>query len=170
MGCIKKKFIEYFGEKQWKQEKLLSLLQKYHLHICNLLGIEMVPVIFEDGLEEDSRLYIGEMYIALSDNVVTLFEAVKCIAHECKHIEQLLRAFNPKTEQEIRWANEFRNAVVISECNDVNELSRYALQEIELDAYAFTQVYMMDEIGVDAKYPNAEYQQLIDLYKDKYYR
>ena len=170
MDCIKKKFIEYFSEKKWKQEKLLSLLQKYYLHICNLFGIEMVPVIFEDGLEEDSRLYIGEMYIALSGNVVTLFKAVKCTAHECKHIEQLLRASNLKTEQEIRWADEFKNIVVISDYNDVNELSRYALQEIELDAYAFTQVYMMEEIGVDAKYPNEEYQQLTDLYKDKYFR
>jgi hypothetical protein len=42
------------------------------------------------------------MYIALSDKITTLLEAIKCVAHECKHIEQLIRAKEPTTEQEER--------------------------------------------------------------------
>ena len=81
MEELKEKFICYFGEKKWNQEELLEELHKYHLDICDVLGIECIPVLFEDGLEEDSRLYVHDLYIALSDKITTLIEGVKCLAH-----------------------------------------------------------------------------------------
>lgn len=86
LEAIKEKFIEYFGKKKWNQEELLEEVFKYQLDICNLLSIEIIPIVFEDGIEDDSRLYLEERYIALSDKINTPLEAIKCIAHECKHI------------------------------------------------------------------------------------
>ena len=170
MGEVKEKFIEYFGKKKWKQEELLSELHQFHLDICNVLNIECVPVIFEDGLEDDSRIYIKDMYIALSDKITTLLEGIKCIAHECKHIEQLIRAKEPKTEQEERWHLCFYQSFVVNDYDSEEEITKYALREIEIDAFAFTQVYIKERLGIDTVYPNEFYQEIINYYINKYYK
>ena len=35
---------------KWNQEELLGKLHEYHMDICDVLGIEPLPVIFEDDL------------------------------------------------------------------------------------------------------------------------
>lgn len=166
---LKDKFIFYYGKKKWNQEELLGKLIDYQLDICEVLGIECVPVVFEDGLEDDSRLYIKDMYIALSDKIETLIDGVKCLVHECKHIEQMMRAMNPKTIQEQRWKACFDKSFTVNNYDSEEELTRYALQEIEIDAYAFTQVYIKEMFGIDTFYPNKTYQFIIDIYKKEYY-
>lgn len=166
---IKEKFIEYFGKKKWNQEELLEEVFKYQLDICNLLSIEIIPIVFEDGIEDDSRLYLKERYIVLSDKINTPLEAIKCIAHECKHIEQLIRASAPSTKQEHRWKKCFDNLFNVNDYSNIDELSKYAVQETEIDAYAFTQFYIKERLGINMVYPNKEYQMIIDRYKEKYY-
>lgn len=170
MDELKEKFIKYFGEEKWNQEELLGKLHDYHMDICDVLGIEPIPVIFEDGLEDDSRFYIKEMYIALSDKITKLLEAIKCVAHECKHIEQLIRAKEPTTEQEERWHLCFYDAFFVKDYDSEYEITKYALQEIEIDAFAFTQVYIKERLGIDTYYPNEVYQEIINYYIKKYYK
>ena len=169
MKNIDKKFIEYFGKGKLEQENLLGEIHQYHLDICDILGIECVPIVFEDDMEDDSRFYIKEFYIALNTKVKTLLEGIKCVSHECKHIEQLLRSIKPTTEQEKRWKDCFYNGPIVKDYNNLDEITEYALQEIEIDAYAFTQIYIKERLGIEIVHPNELYQKIISHYIKLYY-
>ena len=47
MDELKEKFIKYFGEEKWNQEELLGKLHEYDMDICDVLGIECIPIVFE---------------------------------------------------------------------------------------------------------------------------
>ena len=65
---LKDNFIKYFGEEKWNQEEALATLYKEEFKLCNYLGIDPIPVI-TDTIEEDSRYYIEENYIVISDKL-----------------------------------------------------------------------------------------------------
>ncbi|MBQ3253244.1 MAG: hypothetical protein IJA65_01705, partial [Acholeplasmatales bacterium] len=66
---LKENFIKYFGEEKWNQEEMLAVLYKEELRLCKYLNIEPIPVI-ADAIEEDSRYYIEENYIVISDKLI----------------------------------------------------------------------------------------------------
>lgn len=79
---LKKEFIKYFGKEKWNEEEMLSNLLDFQFFVFEDLGIEPIPVIFED-IEEDSRLYVRDGYIAISRKLKNnKIECAKCIAHE----------------------------------------------------------------------------------------
>lgn len=83
---LKQEFIKFFGEERWLEEQMLEDLFDFHLYIFNDLDIDPVPVIFED-IPEDSRLYIKDKYIAISNKLKNnKIECAKCIAYEARHI------------------------------------------------------------------------------------
>lgn len=93
---LKVEFINYFGEEKWNQEDMLSKLCTIELAICKDLGIDPVPVVVE-AMEEDSRYYIKENYIAISSKLIMdEIESIKCLLHELKHAQQ----FNCITDEE----------------------------------------------------------------------
>ena len=88
---LKEEFIKYFGKEKWNQENMLSQLWPLQLAICNDLNIDPIPVVVEE-IEEDSRYYIKEDYIAISDKLIMdEIETIKCLLHELRHIYVLIR-------------------------------------------------------------------------------
>ena len=66
---LKEEFIKYFGEEKWNHENMLSKLWPIQLDICKDLSIDPIPVVVEE-IEEDSRYYIKEDYIAISEKLI----------------------------------------------------------------------------------------------------
>ena len=58
---IKKEFIEAFGIDKWNEIEAETKLDNLNLKLCNYLGIEPVPVIFEE-MNEDARYYDKLVY------------------------------------------------------------------------------------------------------------
>ena len=88
---FKEEFIKYFGEEKWNQENMLSKIWPLQLTICKDLGIDPIPVVVEE-IEEDSRYYIKEDYIAISNKLIMdEIETVKCLLHELKHAQQRIQ-------------------------------------------------------------------------------
>ena len=51
---IKKEFIESFGEEKWAEEEALTPLMDLSFKLCDFLGIDAVPILFEE-MEEDIK-------------------------------------------------------------------------------------------------------------------
>ena len=95
---LKQDFINAFGEDKWNEQEMLSKLMPIHKELCEYLGIEMVPVIFED-IEEDSRFYFKEQYIVISRRMLPRYsDVLKSLVHEVRHGYQYYCIFNPNNE------------------------------------------------------------------------
>ncbi len=85
---LKDNFIKCFGIDIWNQEEMLGYLYKKELKLCKYLGIDLIPVVV-DSIEEDSRYYIEDNYIVISDKLILdKTEALKCLIHELRHCYQ----------------------------------------------------------------------------------
>ena len=78
---LKEGFINSFGEEKWKQEEMLSKLMPIHKELADYLGIEMIPVVCED-IEQDSRFYPKEQYIAISPLMLEKYSETPDQKHE----------------------------------------------------------------------------------------
>ena len=148
---LKEEFIKYFGEELWNQEESLSKLQQIEEHLSNLLNVERIPVIVED-IEEDSRYMIKENYIVISSKIIhDKIEATKSLVHEYKHYHQMCIVTNniPHKLYDL-WKENLQNPYQPKDYNDDEQMTRYYLQPLELDAYAFTKYYFK-------KYLNTNY-------------
>ncbi len=134
------------------------------IRIANRLGIDPLDIKFED-LTDDSRLYIKENYVAINTKYENDYEeCAKCIAHEYRHIFQLFYVNIFNDERSERWKKELQD--VINSSNMDSNGSNYIVQEIEIDAFAFTKYYLenYESIPVINKVPG------YDLIIDKYVR
>jgi len=132
------------------------------LRIADQLGIEPLDIKFED-LNDDSRLYIKENYVAINKKYENDYEeCAKSIAHEYRHVFQIFYVNLFSNERSIRWKKELQG--VINSSNMNSNGSNYIAQEIELDAFAFTKFYLenYESIPVTNKVPG--YDQIIDKY------
>jgi len=110
------------------------------LRIAEQLGIEPLDIKFED-LNDDSRLYIKENYVAINKKYENDYEeCAKSIAHEYRHVFQIFYVNLFSNDRSIRWKKELQG-VINSSNMDING-SNYIAQEIELDAFAFTKYYL----------------------------
>ncbi len=110
------------------------------IRIANRLGIDPLDIKFED-LTDDSRLYIKENYVAINKKYENDYEeCTKCIAHEYRHIFQLFYVNIFNDDRSKRWKKELQGAVNSS--NMDGDGTNYIVQEIELDAFAFTKYYL----------------------------
>ena len=64
---LKARFIESFGIDKWNEEEMLAKLIPFGDGVANYLGIDPVPIVFEELGKEDSRIYIKEQYIAINE-------------------------------------------------------------------------------------------------------
>lgn len=119
---------------------------------------------------DDSRLYIKEEYVAINKKFENNYvECAKAIAHEYRHIFQLFYVNMFNDDQARRWKNTFEN-VISSENADifknVDDSTKYVVQEIEVDAFAFTKFYLEKYEGLIVNHPNNEYEKVIRMYID----
>ena len=167
---LKSRFIESFGIDKWNEEEMLAKLIPFGDGVANYLGIDPVPIVFEELAKEDSRIYVKEQYIAINEALnKNLYECLKCITHEYRHLYQLyfIALFKDDTSPlgDIAriYQDNFKHYV------DVEDYEGYMIQTIELDAYAFTKVYFKKLFGLDIKISNDDYSKIVDEYINRYY-
>lgn len=157
---LKEEFIKWFGEEKWNEEEMLFFIDQMLWIVCNeYLGIEPIPVIFEEVPGNisvlDTQLHCIKLNPKYKDDKVILVAAA---VHELEHWYQLLYVSNMNTPKATRWKKELDN--YISDKNpDMN-----VLQEIEIDAEAFTEIILDCEFGIKYINPNPILQALIDEY------
>lgn len=162
---------KYFGEDYLIQEETLSKLYPFQFYVTNVLGTLQLPIIY-DSIEQDSILDTKEECIIINQKYYNnLLESAKCIAHEQRHYYQLsLITQCPNDPLSIRLKEEFQNPSIITDFNDDNQILNYQYQEKEIDAFAFTQVIISFYYHINTTHPDNQYQNIIDLYKKKYYK
>lgn len=168
---LKQQFINSFGEDKWEEEEVLAILIQDCDKISEFLGIEALPICFEN-IAEDSRLELKyPAHIEINRKYLHDYkECLKSIAHELRHAYQIFMSANPKEEKHYRWKEELYDHFSQLDVNDEDAVMRYNCKEIEIDAYAFTQVILYQEYNFDIKHPNKKYQLVIDAYINKYYK
>ncbi len=151
MNDIDKEFIKYFGIEKLNEVECEARLQNIADYVCQTwLGIDNIPVIIE-VMEEDARFYVNELYIAISNAFINDFnEMIFSLLHELEHYFQWVYANLYDTEKAKRWLTLF----------NTNE----PLNELEIDAYAFAEVVMNCEFGINRKHKDPEVQRIIEKY------
>ena len=162
---------KYFGEDYLIQEETLSKLYPFQFYVTNVLGTLQLPIIY-DRIEQDSILDTKEECIIINQKYYdNLLESAKCIAHEQRHYYQLsLITQCPNDPLSIRLKEEFQNPSIITDFNDDNQILNYQYQEKEIDAFSFTQVIISSYYHINTTHLDNQYQNIIDLYKKKYYK
>lgn len=168
---IQKDFIDAFGIEKWNEIEAEVKLDKLNLKLCNFLGIEPVPVVFEE-MYEDARYYNDLDYIAISNRYVfDEIEQMKSLIHEVKHLHQKY-CISHKNEN-----LKFANLDLIKDWEaDFKKNQRLIPEDIlicmaiEVDAFAFTKYILNNWFSIDYHHHDLVYDTILDHYIKKYYR
>ena len=158
---LKEEFIKYFGEEKWNQEEVLAELQKVVFDVCDRwLGIKPIPVLFaEDIGTDEARLDLKEEVIWLnSKNQNNKIELLAAVLHELEHLYQAYYVSSMDTPKAKRWKEEMNNYV------GGEDPLRNLIQEIELDANAFSQIVLANDYGIHYEHQEPIIQELINRY------
>ena len=158
---LKEEFIKYFGEERWNQEEILGDLQQVVFDVCKRwLAIKPIPVLFGEHIGTDeARLVVKEQVIWLNTkNQNDKVELLASLLHELEHMYQILYVANFDTPKAKRWKTELDN--YIGGEDPVGNL----LQEIELDANAFSQIVLASDYGIHYEHQDPIIQELINRY------
>ena len=155
MNKIKENFVNAFGEAAWnEQEKLKTLQDAVDLVAKEYLGIEPIPVVFESFPEDISRYDFKLQAIILNRKYINDYvELLDSCLHELEHHWQRFYICFNDTPKAKRWKNELEH------------YDKYNItQEIEIDAYAFSQIILSCEFGIIHRHSDKYIQYLIDDY------
>lgn len=159
MNKIDKEFIKCFGIEKFIELEISNKLQNVATYVCNSwFGIESIPVIITDLQNEDGRYHVNDNYIEISNKDLYNYENLLfTLLHELEHYYQNVYSSSRNTLKAIRWRNELKNYKGI---NDVS----YYINELEIDAYAFAEIFLETEFNIHRKHINDDIQYLIDNY------
>lgn len=168
---LKEEFIKYFGEEKWNEEESLAKLQTIEEHLSQILQVERIPVLTDD-IEEDSRYMIQENYIIISNKIIhDQFQAIKALVHEYKHYHQYCIVENNIQHPLLNlWLENLQNPYQPLDFNDSEQMTKYYLQPIELDAFAFTKYYFHKYLNQSIQQLHEDFEHIFDLYLNKYYK
>ncbi len=148
------------------KEKLIKLSEE----VSEYLGIDLLPIEYEKLDVDDSILVLKPTpKIIINKKYENDFvESAKCITHEMRHIFQIYWASLMNDKHARIWKEELAQAKSSANINvNSNEYNDYSLQAIELDAFAFSQLYLRRN-NIFFKYENKEFQRLVEEYIKKY--
>ncbi len=134
----------------------LDELQDY---LCEVLGVDKLEIITKD-IKEDAILDLDNKCIVLSEKTSKdIVEAKKALIHEMRHQYQLYCIALDIEEEPMRkmWALEIKHDVHKFDVDYMNQLY------IEIDAYAFTKVFMKERYDYNLNY-SKEYEKKIKEY------
>ena len=138
-------------------------LKKLQDEVAEHLGIDPLPIKFEELGEEDSRLYIKEEYVGINIKYKNNYlECAKCITHEYRHVFQLFYANLFDTKTAIRWKKLL--ATHINSLTISLDGSNYINQELEIDAFAFTRFYLNRYEHINVKNKMDDLDEYLDVY------
>jgi len=127
--------------------------------LCNILGVEKLEIIRKE-IKEDAILDFTNNQIIISNKFIDdIVESKKALIHEMRHQYQLYCIALDIKEERMRkmWAFELKYDEPIFKSEYRNLLF------IEIDAYAFTKIYMKKEYDFNVKYSN-KYEKIIKDY------
>lgn len=168
---LKERFIQSFGEEKWEEVEALGPIEVLNFKLCNYLGVEPIPVVFEK-MHEDARYYDRLDYIAISNKFIhDEIELKKSLIHEVRHLYQKY-CISHKNEQLkfapshliSQWEKDFKkNQRLIPE-------DKIMCMSVEIDAFAFTKYILKEWFNIDYHHYDPAYDALLILYIEKYYR
>jgi hypothetical protein len=168
---IKKEFVDAFGIDKWNEIEAETKLDNLNFKLCNYLGIEPVPVIFEE-MDEDARYYDKLNYIAISNRYVfDEVEQMKSLIHEVKHLHQKYCISHKNENHKFsdrnlinRWKDDFKkNQKLIP-------IDILMCIPVELDAYAFTKYILKSWFNIDYHHHDLIYDTVLSFYIEKYFK
>lgn len=167
---LKEKFIEYFGEEKWCEEEMLADVFEFELYVCKHLNIDPIPIVI-DEMDEDSRYYMEEDYIAISKKCIKdKLESCKCLAHEFRHKFQKYVIDNDiKDVTRERWEASYYNPYVVTDVNSPEQLIKYICSPVEMDAFAFQRFIVNKYFDTDIEIYGFEYTMFLDFYIMEYF-
>ena len=125
-------------------------LRKLQKEVAEYLGIDPLPIKFEDLGDEDSRLYLKEEYVGITVKCKNDYlECAKSITHEYRHVFQIFYVHLFNDDRAIRWKKILAAQINSSTMNE--DGSNYINQELEIDAFAFTKFYLQKYENIDVK-------------------
>lgn len=173
---LKEEFIKYFGEEKWFEEEALNDLFPFIEYVCNDLKIAPIPITFDENILDDSRLVLEDEelgpHILLSTRITRDFiTAAKGIAHELKHLHQyIVMAQCPEHPLREKWLDNLAFPVVVTDYDDIDQISEYASQPIEVDAFAY-QFYIVNKYyKLDLHHPSDLYDLVLQMHAKKYFK
>lgn len=173
---LKEEFIKYFGEEKWFEEEALNELFPFIEYVCNDLKVAPIPITFDENILDDSRLVLEDEelgpHILLSTRITRDFiTAAKGIAHELKHLHQyIVMAQCPEHPLREKWLDNLAFPVVVSDYDDIEQISEYASQPIEVDAFAY-QFYIVNKYyKLDLHHPSDLYDLVLQMHAKKYFK
>lgn len=165
---LKESFIKNFGKDKWIEEEMLGKLIPLSIEVSNFLGIDFYPILFEE-IEEDSRIYYKEEYIAINTKYKDDYlECIKSVIHELRHVYQVMYA-STSTDKRAKVFKEELASPVELDPKDSKSITKYYMQAIELDAFAFTKWYLKEFQSIDVIHPSIDYEAIICAYIVKYF-
>ena len=165
------KIVENFGSDKLEELNILSNLDPLILKLCDYLGIEYIPVIFEDLGLEDSRYYLKDDYISINNKYLhDELEQKKCIIHEIRHAYQRYCAYN--NDSKMICANDLLVCMWIDDLmkdyKNIPDDEKICLS-IEIDAFAFTKYILNKWFNIEYHHYDKEYDKVLDLFINKFY-
>ena len=168
---LKKQFIESFGEDKWEEMEALKPIDELNLRLCDFLGIEPVPIMFEE-MEEDARYYDKLDYIGISNKFVhDEIESMKSVIHEVKHLHQKYCISHKNEKLKLapsilikQWEEDFKINQRLVPPDQV------MCMPVEVDAFAFTKYILKEWFNIDYHHYDLTYDAVLTIYIDKYYR
>ena len=168
---LKKDFIDSFGIDKWNELEAEVPCDMLAMRLCNYLGIDGVPVLFEE-MDEDARYYDVLNYIAINKKFIrNELEIRKSIIHEVKHLHQKY-CISHKNE-----INKFASIRLIRQWEadfKINQrlipLDKLMLMSIEIDAFAFTKFILKEWFQYDYHHYDLIYDELLNIYINKYFK
>lgn len=121
-----------------------------------VLILPSIPVITKD-IPEDSRLDLENKAIVISRKLIlNKTEAVKCLVHEYRHLyQQVILQTAPEHPLYNKWLKNLKNMKnTVVDINDPEEYTKYLLQPLELDAFAYTKYFFKKYLNQECKCPH----------------
>lgn len=167
---LKSEFIKYFGEDKWNEVESVENLNDIEYILSKVLVLPTIPVITED-IPEDSRLDLENQSIVISRKLIlNKTEAVKCLVHEYRHLyQQVILQTAPEHPLYNKWLKNLKNMKnTIVDINDPKEYTKYLLQPLELDAFAYTKYFLKKYLNQELICFNEEIEEVFDKYINTY--
>ena len=138
-------------------------LIKLQKEVAKHLGIDPLPIRFEEMGDEDSRLYIKEEYVGINIKYKDDFtECAKSITHEYRHVFQMFYANLYDNEKAQKWKKLLTTHINTATMNENG--SNYINQELEIDSFAFTKYYLGQFEHIDIKNKVDGLDKYLDIY------
>lgn len=155
---LKENFINWFGIDKWNELEIISYLNYEQQFLSDLTNLEMIPVVFDELIQDNAIFDINEKVIILSSKLIKEgnLRILQTFLHEYRHYYQISKIKeNPKKYEHWEYGLKTISQNIVD----------YYYNPLEIDAYAFAQVMMEYVYNVPYEEEIKPIQKVIEEYK-----